>query len=60
MALTHDFKETVRARAQWDSAFRQALLQEAAETIRHGDHVTGQAVLRDYVNPPTTPPKRSA
>jgi len=28
MPLTHDFKETIRARAQRDGDFRQALLRE--------------------------------
>jgi DNA-binding phage protein len=50
MPLTHDFKETIRARAQSDSAFRQALLREAIECVVNGDLATGKAVLRDYVN----------
>ncbi|HUE21498.1 MAG TPA: hypothetical protein VMQ86_07450 [Bryobacteraceae bacterium] len=31
MPLTHDFKETIRARAQRDPDFRQALLRDAVE-----------------------------
>lgn len=50
MPLTHDFKETIRARAQKDPKFRQALLREATESYLHGDLETGKAVLRDYVN----------
>jgi len=50
MPLTHDFKETIRARAQRDPAFRQALLREGVESILHGDLETGKSVLRDYVN----------
>jgi DNA-binding phage protein len=50
MPLTHDFKETIRARAQRDPRFRQALLREAVECILNGDLDTGKAVLRDYVN----------
>ena len=50
MPLTHDFKETIRARAQRDADFRQALLCEAVESILCGDLATGKAVLRDYVN----------
>ena len=50
MALTHDFKATIRARAQRDADFRQALLREAVECILNGDLDTGKAVLRDYVN----------
>jgi DNA-binding phage protein len=50
MPLTHDFKETIRARAQADVEFRQALLREGVECIINGDLATGKAVLRDYVN----------
>jgi hypothetical protein len=50
MPLTHDFKETVRARAQRDPKFRQALLCDAVECVINGDLPTGKAVLRDYVN----------
>ena len=50
MPLTHNFKETIRARAQRDPGFRQALLREAVECIINGDLETGKAVLRDYVN----------
>jgi len=48
--LTHDFKETIRARAQRDRNFRQALLREAVECVINGDLPAGKAVLRDYVN----------
>ena len=50
MPLTHDFKETIRARAQQDPDFRQALLRESVECIINGDLETGKAVLRNYVN----------
>ena len=50
MPLTHDFKETIRARARRDPAFRQALLRESVECILNGDLETGKSVLRDYVN----------
>lgn len=50
MAFTHDFKETIRARARRDTDFRQALLREGVECILNGDLETGKAVLRDYVN----------
>ena len=50
MALTHDFKETIRARAKRDTDFRQAILREGVERILNGDLETGKAVLRDYVN----------
>ena len=50
MPLTHDFKETIRARAQREPKFRQALLREAVESYLNGDLETGKAVLRNYVN----------
>ncbi|HEY4084305.1 MAG TPA: transcriptional regulator [Bryobacteraceae bacterium] len=50
MPLTHDFKDTIRARAQRDAKFRQALLREGVECILNDDLATGKAVLRDYVN----------
>jgi DNA-binding phage protein len=48
--LTHEFKETIRRRAERDPDFRRALLREAVESIINGDLSTGKAVLRDYVN----------
>jgi DNA-binding phage protein len=50
MALTKDFKVTVKARAERDAAFRQALLTEAVELLLAGELETGKAVLRDYIN----------
>jgi DNA-binding phage protein len=50
MALTKEFKETVKARATRDPAFREALLKEAVEQFLAGDLETGKAVLRDYIN----------
>lgn len=50
MALTRDFKETVRARAEHDPAFREAMLTEAVEQLIAGELETGKAVLRDYIN----------
>ena len=50
MALTKEFKETVKARAARDPAFREALLTEAVELLLAGDLETGKAVLRDYIN----------
>jgi DNA-binding phage protein len=50
MALTREFKETVKARAERDPAFREALLIEAIELLLSGDVETGKAVLRDYIN----------
>jgi DNA-binding phage protein len=50
MALTRDFKETVKARVSADLAFRAALLTEAVELLLSGDVATGKALLRDYIN----------
>lgn len=50
MPLTHDFEETIHARAQRDPQCRKALLRGAVECLLNGDLGTGKAVLRDYVN----------
>jgi DNA-binding phage protein len=50
MALTRSFKETIQARVQGDSAFREALLAEAIDALLAGDVDTGKAVLRDFIN----------
>jgi len=50
MALTKDFRETIRERAQQDPRFRKALLREAIELMLSGDEKTGRAILRNYIN----------
>ena len=50
MALTRDFKETIRARVKRDSGFRKALLQEGIENLLSGDVETGKIILRDFIN----------
>ena len=50
MALTRDFKVTVRERLQRDPSFRQALLKEAVNCLLSSDMETGKSLLRDYVN----------
>ena len=50
MALTRDFKETMRARASRDPEFRAELLKEGVQCLLSGDTDTGKAVLRDYIN----------
>ncbi len=50
MALTRDFKETIKARVQRDPAFRRELLREGVETMLNGNVETGKTVLRDYIN----------
>ena len=60
MALTREFKKTVKARAERDPAFREALLTEAIEQLLVGDIETGKAVLRSSFKPPTASPARPA
>ena len=50
MALTRDFKVTVRERLQRDPSFREALLKEAVDCLLSGDLETGKSLLRDYIN----------
>lgn len=50
MALTRDFKDTIRIRAQRDARFRQALFSEAINAFLAGDTAAGKAILRDLVN----------
>lgn len=50
MALTRSFRDTMKARADRDPAFRAALLTEAIEQMLGGDVEAGKAVLRDYIN----------
>ncbi len=50
MDLTRSFKDTVKAHAERDPAFRDALLTEAVDQFLAGDLDTGKAVLRDYIN----------
>jgi hypothetical protein len=49
MTLTRDFKEAVVSRVQEDSAFAQALLNEAATLFLNGDAETSKLILRDLV-----------
>ena len=50
MAITRDFKETIRARVERDLAFREALLKEGVGCLLSGDVKTGKTVLRDCIN----------
>lgn len=50
MALTKDFRETIRDRAQREPAFRKPLLREAIGLMLSGDEKTGRASLRNYIN----------
>jgi hypothetical protein len=46
MSLTRDFKETIKARVQRDSAFATALLDEAVSLFLNGEPETARLVLR--------------
>jgi hypothetical protein len=48
MSATRSFRKFVKSRIKQDSKFRQALLQEAAQTLIQGDVGTAKSVLRDY------------
>ena len=50
MPLTKDFRETVQARAACDPAFREAMFQEAMQSLLQGDADGGRAALRAYIN----------
>ena len=50
MALSRDFKETVKDRADRDPEFRNELLTEAFEAIVCGDVEVAKVLLRDYIN----------
>jgi len=50
MALTVDFKETVKERVERDPAFREELLKEGVECLLVGELDTGKAILRDFIN----------
>ena len=50
MALTRSFKETVKARAASDPAFKEALLTEGLNALLDGDLDTGKAMLFDHIN----------
>ncbi|KTC64944.1 Uncharacterised protein (plasmid) [Legionella adelaidensis] len=50
MALTSDFKKTIRDRAQNDKSFRQALLIEAVSELLADNLDVAKSLLRDYIN----------
>ena len=50
MPLTRSFKEFVKSRIEQDPKVRQALIQEALQTLMEGDVDTAKSVLRDYIN----------
>lgn len=50
MALTRDFKDTIKTRAERDPEFRVGLLTEAVECILNDEVDVAKTLLRDYVN----------
>lgn len=50
MALTRDFKETVKERAARDPSFAKAMLDEAATAFLNGEANVARLILRDLVN----------
>ena len=50
MALTRDFKETIKNRVQSDPVFREELLKEGVQCLVSGDIETDKTILRDYIN----------
>ncbi len=49
MALTRDFFETVRKRAERDPVFRVGLLTEAVQCFVNGEVEVAKKLFRDYV-----------
>jgi len=50
VALTRDFKETVKERAERDPAFAKAMLDEAATAFLNDEPHVARLILRDLVN----------
>ena len=50
MALTRDFKETIRARVERDPKFRRELLSDGVASMLEGDIAMARAILRDYIS----------
>ena len=50
MALTRDYKETIKERAQREPDFSKALLDEALSLFLNGEPDVARLVLRDLVN----------
>ncbi|MEX2516969.1 MAG: transcriptional regulator [Gammaproteobacteria bacterium] len=50
MALSRDYKETVRERAKRDPDFAAALMNEAISAFLEGDPETARSMLRELVN----------
>ena len=47
---TQNFRDTVRARAARDPAFRETLFRDAVQALLRGDSDDGRAALRAYIH----------
>ncbi len=50
MALTRDYRQTIRERAERDPDFAASLMNEAVSSFLSGDSETARLVLRELVN----------
>lgn len=50
MALTTEFKNTIKKRTEEDESYRLALFKVSVESMLAGDIQTGKKLLRDYIN----------
>lgn len=50
MALTRDYKETIRERAERDPDFAASLMNEAVSSLLEGEPGTARLILRELVN----------
>ena len=50
MAMTPDFKQTIRDRVQRDPKFRKELLRAGLEAMMSGEIDIVKTILRDYIN----------
>ena len=50
MALTRDYKQTIRERAEKDPNFATALMNEAVSCFLNGEPETARLILRELVN----------
>ena len=50
MALTHDYKETIRERSERDPDFAASLMNQAVSSFSAGEPETARLILRELVN----------
>jgi hypothetical protein len=50
VALTGDFRETVKARVRRDAKFRRGLLRDAIDALLAGEGALDREILRDFIN----------